>query len=480
MKYQSSTTKLIHDLTFDKPGRYRCPECAENSKRKDPKDLQYYGPSAFCHKCEATLYEYKPYEKKEYKLPERKNDTKLTDKALKYWEGRMISQKTLNKMGVYSDREMMPKNKGLVEVICFPFFRDGELINIKFRGPQKSFKQVSDAELIWYNFDALSNKEIIICEGEGEVLTWIENGYDNVVSVPSGAGKNTDYLDATIKMFDDIEIVYLATDVDEKGVLLRDELARRIGPEKCYYISFKECKDGNEFFCKHGGLAFKELYDAAKPVPVAGIVKIDQLSVEIKDLYNNGIQPGMVIDQQEIDKFITWELGRLAIATGVPGSGKSEAIDYIVSRLNLFHGWKAAFFTPENYPLKYHYSKLHEKYSGIKFRNNGDDAQFSSIFEHIRNNYYYILDEEDFTVDSVLNNAKMLVKQYGVKILVLDPYNRFEHDIKSNQFPYSTSNTWSQLGLNDFSYNNSIDIDEAGEEGIKSKKITYSLFFITS
>ena len=176
MKYQSSNTRLIHDLDFPKQGRYSCPECSEGSKRKNPKDLQFFPESkrAFCHKCQATYFPYTPHSRdKEYKLPERKNGTRLTDKALKYWEGRMISQQTLIDFQVYSDREYMPQFGNQVEVICFPFFRGDDLVNIKYRGPNKSFKLVSGAELIWYNFDILAQSdEVIICEGEGEVLTW--------------------------------------------------------------------------------------------------------------------------------------------------------------------------------------------------------------------------------------------------------------------------------------------------------------------
>ncbi len=436
MKYQSSVTKLIYNLDFPKPGRYPCPECAKNSKRKNPKDVQFYDNSniAYCHKCETSLYPYKPYEKKTYKIPERKNSTKLTDEALKYWEGRMISQQTLNDLGVYSDNEYMPQFERIVKTICFPFYRDGELVNIKYRGPKKSFKLVSGAELIWYNFDVLKDyNNIIICEGEGEALTWHENGFKNVVSVPNGAGSNVDYLDSSIQLFDSMKCVYLATDNDAKGIELRDELIRRIGAEKCKLINFKECKDGNEFFCKYGGVEFKDLYANAKPVPVKGVVHVEQFQADILDLREHGIVPGSGTGIEEMDKYCTWELGRLATVTGVPGSGKSELVDLIITRLNLLHGWRAAFFTPENYPLKYHYAKIHEKLSGVKFRKDNDDERFWSVYEYIKSNYYYILNEEDFTVDSVIDSAKALIKQYGVKIIVLDPYNRFEHDQNSKE-----------------------------------------------
>ena len=161
MKYQSSITKVIHELTFDESSskkRYKCPECGFNSKRTNPTDLQYYAENkrAYCHKCTATFFEYKPFiKKKEYVIPEWRNKTNLTDKAVKFFESRMISQNTLIKMQIFSDVEFMPQVNEKVEVICFPYIQDKSQKNIKFRGQNKIFKLISGAELIWYNFDSL-------------------------------------------------------------------------------------------------------------------------------------------------------------------------------------------------------------------------------------------------------------------------------------------------------------------------------------
>lgn len=439
MKYQSSETKLIYDIDFKKKSDI-CPECSQSRKKKTDKCLQYYSDtnSAYCFNCNTTFFEYKPYEKeKQYKVPEWRNKTNLTDKVVKWFEGRMISQKTLNKMRIFSDTEWMPQFEKEVDCICFPFFIEEKQVNIKFRGPKKSFKLVSGAELIWYNFNALKDAtEIIICEGEIDALTWVENGYDNVLSVPNGANKNLEYLDNSIKLFDQIEKVYLATDNDTKGIELRDELIRRLGPEKCFKVSFKQYKDSNEYYIGNGGIEFKELLNNAKQVPIKGIVNIDSIYNDILDLYENGVQSGLIIGNDDIDKFITWELGRLAIVTGVPGSGKSEFVDYIVSRLNLKYGWKAAFFTPENFPLKYHYRKIHEKYSGKKFDKQTDTTNFYNIYEHINSNYYYILNEDDMKVESVMQSALSLVKQKGIKVLVIDPYNKLDHQYTDSETQY--------------------------------------------
>jgi len=439
MKIQSANTKTIYNLDIDLGTKkdYLCPECSGSRRKNSKKDLWYYPDTKlmFCHHCETTFFEYKPYEsKKQYVVPEWRNKTDLTDKAVKYFEGRMISQKTLIKMKVFSDVEFMPQLKDKVEVICFPYFIDGVQKNIKFRGAKKSFKLVSGAELIWYNFDALKeNKEIIICEGEMDALTWIENGYDNVISVPAGANKKLEFLDSSIELFNHIDKIYLSNDNDSKGIELRDELARRLGAEKCNIINLKQYKDSNDYFIGEGGIEFKDLIKNSKIVPIKGIVKIDEIYNEIVDLYEKGLQPGLRLENEDIDKFITWESGRLAIVSGVPGSGKSEFVDYLVSRLNLLYGWKAGFFTIENYPMKNHYAKIHKKYSGQKFHKDFDTTDFLNIYEYIKDNYYYILNEEDLTIDSILESAKGLVKQKGIKILVIDPYNKLDHLYKKSE-----------------------------------------------
>lgn len=435
MKYQSSNSKKVYDVEFDlsRKYQYRCPECSDSRKKSNSQDLEFYPDTkrAYCFHCNTTLYEYKPYEQaRSYTVPEWKNNTELSDKLVKYFEGRMISQTTLIEMKIYSDVEWMPQFQKEVEVMCFPYSRQGKLINVKYRGKNKSFKLVSNAELIWYNFDSIAEaKEIIICEGEIDALTFIENGFKNVVSVPNGAKSKSDFLDSAIPELKHVEKVYLATDVDTPGIELRDELSRRIGAERCFLVDFKDCKDANEYMIKYGGFDFKNVISLAKPMPIAGNIEIPSLYSDICNLYKNGIKPGKIIGLDEIDQYCTWELGRLAVVTGIPSSGKSEFVDFIIARLNLLYGWKAAYFTPENYPLQLHYAKMHEKFSGNKFRQENDQTDFHSIYEYVKDNFFYILNEEDLTVESVIKSATSYVRQKGIKILVVDPYNRLDHQM---------------------------------------------------
>lgn len=438
MKIQSSNTKLIYN--YEPNGeRSTCPECSEHRKKKTDKCLAWDKEHnrGYCHNCLTAFFEYRPHEAKEYALPEWKNITDLTDKAVQWFESRMIRQETLKKMRVYSDKEFMPQFKAEKEVICFPYFMDGKLINIKYRGPQKSFKMVSGAELVLYNVDCLkSNDEVIIVEGEMDALTLIQAGFENVLSVPNGANKNLEYLDSCIDLFNGINKIYIATDQDTKGIDLKGELIRRLGPERCWVVSFKECKDANEFLIKYG-LEIKDILKNAIPVPVKGIIEANNIYAEIRNLYECGVQSGLKIGEDIIDEYITWELGRLAIVTGIPSSGKSEFVDYLICKLNIKHGWKCAFFTPENYPLKFHYKKLYEKIIGKSFNiNKSNELEWDMAYEYIRTNFFYILNEEDFTIKSILDSAKILVKTRGIKIVVVDPFNKLDHKYTDSETQY--------------------------------------------
>ena len=439
MKIQSSNTKQIYSFDPGSSERHLCPDCSHLRKKKTDKCLAWDNKEkrGYCHNCASAFFEYSPHEEKQYIVPVWKNITNLSDKAVKYFESRMIQQKTLVKARVYSDVEYMPQFSAEIEVICFPYFINDKLVNIKFRGAKKSFKLVSGAELVFWNIDCLKLcDEVIIVEGEIDALTFIEQGFNNVISVPNGANKNLEYLDNCIDIFKDIKKIFIATDQDTKGIELRDELIRRLGAERSWIVSFKDCKDANEYYQKYG-VEFKDILEESKPVPVKGIVEVSSLYADILNLYSQGIQRGKDIEFPKIDEFITWETGRLAIITGIPSSGKSEFVDYVITKLNLLHGWKAAYFTPENYPLKFHYSKLFEKLIGKRFNKNcANEIEYDMAYDYIKENYFYILNEEDFKFKSILDSAKILVKTRGIKVIVIDPYNKLEHQYKDSETQY--------------------------------------------
>ncbi|WP_394264986.1 DnaB-like helicase C-terminal domain-containing protein [Bergeyella zoohelcum] len=410
-----------------------CPECSADRKKKNAKCLGFNAEEGIghCNHCDARFVEHRPFAKNEkhYKKPENINLTELSDKAVMYMKNRFIGQQTLNKMKVSSSVQWLPQVEKSRNCIAFPYYRRGELINVKYRDGEKNFKLESGAELIWYNYDAILNhKEIIIVEGEIDALSWIQEGYDNVISVPNGANAvNMPYLESSLDDLEKIEKFYIATDIDEKGLKLRDELVRRLGQERCVLCSFERFKDTNEYLTHKGNKSLCNVLKNAKEIKIDDVFEAKDFFEEIDDLFKNGMPEGTRTGFYDLDECIRWETKRLAVFTGTPGSGKSELVDDIAVRLNILHDWKVAYYSPENFPIKTHYAKLHEKLVGKKFgQKYSSSDEFYNALDYTTENYFWVAPPEDFTVDDILKKFEILVKRKGIKICVIDPFNRID------------------------------------------------------
>ena len=434
MKVLEYSTKQEYNLPVEgRKGniKLRCPVCDEARSNKTDKSLSFNVDDevGHCHYCEASFYrqKHKLFQRKVYVVPERKNKTKLSDKALAYFKSRGISEKTLEKTGVYSSFEFMPQTGKEESVICFPYIRDDELVNIKYRDGRKNFKLVRGAEKILYNINALKDHdEIYIVEGEIDALTFIEAGIENVVSVPNGANKNLDYL-----VIDDLRhhTFVLSVDNDKSGYILRNELLRRLEAEKCKLLDFGVHKDANGFFVAEGKREFLNHLKTAKDAPVDGSITAFDRENEILDLYMNGLKNGHKIDSS-LDEIITWETGRLAIVTGVPGNGKSQFVEWLAAKLNIEHEWKVSYFSPERNPMELHFSLIASLLSGKTFSSKYiSGPEFAYTFGHISKNFFWVDSDDIYDVDKVLEVAELHVRKYGIRTLVLDPYNCFDHSI---------------------------------------------------
>ena len=134
--------------------------------------------------------------------------------------------------------------------------------------------------------------------------------------------------------------------------------------------------------------------------------------------------------RENLDRLIKFERGFVLTVTGVPGSGKSEFVDEIAMRLLLRHDWKVGYFSPENTPLAYHYRKLIRRVVGKRFEHKGMPLpEAGQAIRYLAQSVFSIMPKEDFSVESVLRIAAQLVSRKGVKVLVVDPFNRFEHQI---------------------------------------------------
>lgn len=430
-----------------------CPKCHNERHDKRDKSLSVDLDKGVwnCHYCSwAGHLEYDEQEKQKwmeqqpwyqrtkirqkpvYKKPKPRPHAPMSAKALAWFSSRGISEKTLLELKITEGLEWMPQKQGQANTVQFNYYHNGELVNTKFRTGDKCFKLCSGAELLPYNIDAIKGQnECIITEGEMDALSFYECGRHDVISVPNGANANLDYLDDYIEdYFDDKETIYIASDTDTKGVVLRDELLRRFGVERCRVLEYGEgCKDANEHLMKYGRESLLQCISSAPEIKMEGVFTVQDFEQSLDALFENGWQKGVTIGHDNFDRLCSFETKRLCIVTGIPGSGKSEFIDEIAERLNMRYGWRFAYFSPENAPLAYHASKLIEKFTGKRFnRQSLSYAEYKQVKEHLEQNFYFIAPTDSYRVDNILEKAKYLVRRRGIKALVIDPYNRLESE----------------------------------------------------
>lgn len=416
-----------------------CPACSQTRKHKNDPCLSVDIEAGLynCHNCDfkGIVFE---RQKKEFVKPAKRLE-KLTPKMISFFEARGISNNTLLRAGLTHSNEWMPQFGAETACICFNYLRDGGLVNIKFRGAGKSFKMAKDAELIFYNIDSLKGeKECWIVEGEIDCLTLIECGIYNVVSVPNGASKGSmklEYLDNCWEAFSGIEKIYLLTDGDEAGVSLRDELARRLGYERCFKFSYPEgCKDANEILLKHGADAVKSL--EPQPFPIEGILEMDDMFEDILSFYQNGYPGGVKVGIEGFDEYLHLMAGQMTIVTGIPGSGKSEFADLIMTKTAKLSDWSWGVCSFENQPSSLHATKLMEKFTGkaFGFRKDPFHRMNNTEFEYgigMVDSYFHFINinHVDVTLSGILEKARQLVVRKGIKGLLIDPWNYIEHKI---------------------------------------------------
>lgn len=383
----------------------------------------------------------KPKEiKMNYKRPTKQNFTKLTDKALKLFTDRGITQQVVNE-----NKIVMSKDG---ESIIFPYLRNGELINYKQRFiERKDFRQAKDAEAIMYNYDrCINQKEIIVCEGEFDCLAFEVAGFINVTSVNQGApnaqdkniDKKLECITNCFELFENTEKIYIATDNDENGHRLKDELIRRFGQEKCSIVNFNDCKDANEYLLKYGIEELKKVVKNAKEVPINGIFTLEDSFEEMLHTFRHGKTRGSTTYWNEIDQAWTWRSKEVTIWTGYQNEGKSLFLLSLSALKSFFEGWKFAVFSPENTPIMDFFDDLIETYIGKSSdpyykSNQMSEEEYIEACNFVNNHFYMIYPDENFELNTILEKTKYLIRKQGVRALIIDPYNTIEHKMRNGE-----------------------------------------------
>jgi twinkle protein len=424
----------------------KCPKCSDSRKNKRDTSLSVYMDDGVykCHHCDwkgsvnDDDNEMSEKKEKEYVRPEFNNRTELPDNVIQWFMKRGLKQETVKHFNVAYGRVWMPGGEGgEADTIQYPYYRHGKPINIKFKTPNKRFKMSKDAEKTLYNIDAIKDSdEILFCEGEEEVLSWHQAGYKYATSVPNGASKGTNNLDYLGPIWDEFlankKKVYIATDNDEPGKKLAEDLISRFGKDICYVIEYKN-KDANDDLKYEGEEHLMKLLKNAKGFPVEGIFLADDREETLWKMYNDKdfFPRGTTTYVTALDPHFTWRKGDYTTFYGPGNQGKTTFLLMLCVLKSMHEGDVWAIFTPEQNPPDEFYIDIIHMYIGQSADPNFatmqmNKAQFKKGIEFIKKHFIYVYPEQYHDKDTLFGIFKNVIIRHNVTGIIIDPINQVE------------------------------------------------------
>lgn len=342
--------------------------------------------------------------------------------------------------------------------LTVPYVENGQVVNHKFRKTgAKRHKMDAGAPLTLWNHDALllepvrsGQAAVVITEGEWDALAAIQSGFPYTISVPNGGpnevfeGEISETTDAERFRFlwrckanlDAVATFILAVDGDAVGRLLAHELARRLGPERCRFVTYPiDCKDLNDVLLIGGEGSVAEVLNTSKPYPVKGLYRMSDFP-EPPPLQSMRLNlPGSVEAPQLVPATLT-------VWTGFAGSGKTSLMVFIIADL-LRRGVHVAMGSFETMVKPILQTKLraallrcsdsdttNPQYVPADRLGEADqiiESRFSILCQDLAD------EDHELTLEEMLELARIAVLRDGARLIILDPWNELEHKSRENE-----------------------------------------------
>lgn len=337
--------------------------------------------------------------------------------------------------------------RGIIKV---PYFDGANEINALLIDIKSGKTKLKNDKAVFFGLERLTHdaEPIIIAQSEIDAIVIEARGFTNVLALPNGGAVKTKgdeydqepdkfgYLAEASKLVKEWASVKFVLDDTPQGLAYRQELARRIGPGKCTSVklSFQSVsqtmiRGGSDVLCAD--------IQEAKALPIFGLFEVDDFQKELMAYFEYGMAAGVPTGWANVDKLYTVVPGQLTVVTGIPNSGKSEWVDALSVNLAMQCGWRFAAFSPEN-GKEAHATKLIEK----RVEQSADPKDnmrmsmdtFMSGAKWVKNHYSFIESTDVMpTLDWILDRARDAALRYGIKGLVIDPWNRIEKKLGERQ-----------------------------------------------
>jgi twinkle protein len=355
----------------------------------------------------------------------------LNDQGLRYLKSRGISEKTAKGAKI--------AQKG--NTLAFNYYLNGQIVNAKYRiasEEKKMWQHANAPKRVLYGIDNVKHSDkVVICEGEIDALSFYEIGINYAVSVSQGApnagssiGTKLQCLENCAELLKDKKEIIIAVDNDANGLYLEEVLFNRFGKDRCKVVKYpKGCKDANDVLVKLGPEKLKECLTAAKFVPIDGVTVLGSVKDRMRQIKKHGVQKGFDIGIQPLADHFSFYKGWWNLYTGIPNSGKSEYVLFLMLCMSAKYGWKWAVFSPEHWPAEDFYTDVIEKFTGDRL-DFIEDSDFEISMKFVEDHFYFVyFDAEDGnnainSTDNVIESIKQLALSVGIDGFMIDPFNQ--------------------------------------------------------
>lgn len=431
---RESVREFLQDFGMSRSqSRTVCPVCGPDRRKSNDKSLSVKvdGSTAIykCHHCDVSGAVDLSPEQVPPSQPTSIHDLSASQYA--YLLDRGISSETANRCGLVNGQIFINKRGAEVPCIGWVYRNADGSTATKWRDGAKNFSQTGAARSLW-RIDDWDEGDLIICEGEMDATSFVEAGYF-ATSVPNGApsakvadpdSKKFSYLWDAKEILKRAERILIATDQDEPGRLLADEISRRVGKARCWRVTFpEECNDANDVLVKFGVDVLKDVVSAATPWPVSGLRDVSAFREQTIDLFREGMDRGTGVGFPALDSLFKANPQTLTVCTGIPGSGKSAFLTWMSVQLALQSNWNCAVFSAET-SSQIHLLQMAAIYHSMPFDGPGkmSEDELNEALDWISTRFVF-LDETDTDISSVIERAEAAVLRNGVRLLIVDPYN---------------------------------------------------------
>ncbi len=224
--------------------------------------------------------------------------------------------------------------------IVFPYWRDGELIFIKYLGVERinGKKQIAvepncEPCLFGWHLIPPNARSVTLCEGEIDAMTLHQYGFP-ALSVPFGGGSGNkhkwlEYEFDRLSIFDEI---YLCFDNDIEGHAAVSELIDRLGRHRCRIVQLPH-KDANA--CLQSGTTkgqFNDYIHNARSLDPDELKNASAFIEQVIDVFYPVTRSviGYQAPWAKAQGKIVFRPEELSVWTGINGHGKSQFLGHVI------------------------------------------------------------------------------------------------------------------------------------------------------